>query len=47
MILLPKKWKQTTLYGWRFDPRELSGAARMQERPERPRNVRRCDLGDE
>lgn len=47
MILLPKKWKQTTLYGWRFDPRELSGAARTQERPERPRNVRRCDLGDE
>ena len=47
MILLPKKWKQTTLYGWRFDPRELSGASRTQERPERPRNVRRCDLGDE
>ena len=35
-------FKAQQVYGWRYDPRELGGAARTQERPERPQNVRRC-----
>ena len=37
MILLPKKWKQHVIYGWRFDPREL----RAPQGPARPPDVRR------
>ena len=47
MILLPTKWKAQQVYGWRYDPRELGSAARAPERPERPRNVRRCVDSDE
>ena len=39
-ILLPAKWKKQTIYGWRFDPRELR-AEEPPVRPARPANERR------
>ena len=35
--LLPQKWNTQQVYGWRFDPRELSAAASP------PRDARRCN----
>ena len=47
LILLPNKWKTQQLYGWRWDPRELTGAAAGARgepaREPRPRNVIRVD----
>ena len=44
---IPQQWNKQVHYSWRFDPRELGGAVRTPERPERPRNVRRCAEPDE
>ena len=39
LVLLPKKWNPSTavVYGWRYDPRELSASAAAPERDERRR----------
>ena len=42
LMLLPKKWKQHQVYGWRYDPRELvaqgvAPQAAAGGTPERPR----------
>ena len=46
LVLLPKKWNPSTatVYGWRYDPRELSSAAATPVRDERrPAPWRRTD----
>ena len=45
LVLLPNKWNPTRaiVYGWRYDPRELSPAAAAPKRDERRRNATRVD----
>lgn len=43
LALLPKKWNKQVLYGWRYDPRELSPAAAAPVRDERRRNATRME----
>ena len=45
LVLLPKKWNPTKaiVYGWRYDPRELSSAAAAPVRDERRRGAVRVD----
>ena len=38
MILLPKKWNEQTLYGWRYDPRKL-----IQATAEQPHATQTCE----
>ena len=33
LALLPSKWNQQQLYGWRYDPREFGAARAPTERP--------------
>ena len=34
LILLPKKWNKHVHYGWRYDPRDLSGESEQREQRE-------------
>ena len=45
LVLLPNKWNppKATVYGWRWDPRELSPAAAAPARDERCRGARRME----
>lgn len=43
--LLPKKWNppHQVVYGWRYDPRELSASAAAPERDQRRHNATRME----
>ena len=45
LVLLPQKWNPPTaiVYGWRYDPRELSLSAAAPERNEHRRHAVRMD----
>ena len=45
LTLLPKKWNppHQVVYGWRYDPRELSASAAAPTRDQRRRNATRMD----
>ena len=45
LVLLPKKWNppKAVVYGWRYDPRELSSSAAAPVRDERRRGATRMD----
>ena len=45
LVLLPTKWNpsKAVVYGWRYDPRELSPAAAAPERDPRRRGARWMD----
>ena len=46
LVLLPNKWNppKAVVYGWRFDPRELSATATAPERDTRRRNATCVDV---
>lgn len=46
LVLLPQKWNppKAIVYGWRYDPRELSSSAAAPERDERRCGAVRMDV---